>query len=99
MKKRGPKKNQGAKTRVVIQVESKFPESIYLRGEGLSELSWERGVELKREKPDEWIFETEQPFSTGEFKVLINDTTYELGESHPLYPGASIRINPKFPDS
>ncbi len=91
-----PKKQK--KTRVVIQVENDFPSELYLRGEGLSNLSWEKGVELKHEQPDEWVFETDEPFAAGSFKVLINDQTYELGESHPLYPGASIRVNPKFPD-
>lgn len=85
------------KTRIIIQVEPDFPNEIYLRGEGLSGLNWERGVELKHERPDEWIFETDEPFSTGSFKVLIDDKTYELGETHLLYPGASIRVNPKFP--
>lgn len=86
------------KTRIVVQLNADFPSPIYLRGEGLSELSWEKGIAMQHTKPDEWVFETETPFTTGEFKVLVNDTTYELGENHPLYPGASIRINPKFPD-
>ncbi len=86
------------KTRVVVQVDAAFAKAIYLRGEGLSGLSWEKGVELQHAKPDEWIFETDQPFTEGEFKVLINDNTFELGDSHSLYPGATIRINPKFPD-
>lgn len=86
------------KTRVVVQVDADFPNEIYLRGEGLSNLSWEKGVEMKHEKPDEWVFETDELFSTGSFKVLINDQTYELGENHPLYPGASMRVNPKFPE-
>lgn len=73
------------------------PATPYLRGEGLSSLSWEKGIPLQRLKPDEWIFETEELFSGGEFKVLINDQTYELGDNHSLYPGASIRIKPRFP--
>jgi hypothetical protein len=85
------------KTRIVVQIQTN--DSIYLRGEGLSGLSWDKGVVLKHTKPDEWVFETDQPFTSGEFKVLVNDATYELGENHPLYPGASIRINPKFPES
>ena len=86
------------KTRIVVQVDSNFPSVIYLRGEGFSDLSWEKGIELKQEKPNEWVFETDTPFSTAEFKVLVNDKTYEMGESHPLYPGASVRINPRFPN-
>jgi hypothetical protein len=86
------------KTRIVVQVDPNFSSAIYLRGEGISDLSWEKGIEMKHEKPDEWVFETDAPFSAAEFKVLANDKTYEMGESHPLYPGASVRINPKFPN-
>jgi hypothetical protein len=86
------------RTRIVVQVDAELLSPIYLRGEGVKGLSWEKGVELKHEKPDEWVFETDTPFAGGEFKVLLNDKTYELGDNHPLYPGASIRINPKFPD-
>lgn len=89
--------NNQKKTRIVVQVEEDFPSELYLRGEGVSGLSWEKGVHMKHERPEEWIFETDEPFSTGSFKVLVNDQTYELGENHTLYPGASIRINPKFP--
>ena len=85
------------KTRIVVQVDPNFPNTIYLRGEGCPDFSWEKGIELKHEKPDEWVFETDFPFATAEFKVLVNDKTYEMGESHPLYPGTSVRINPKFP--
>lgn len=90
-------RKRGKKTRIIVQVDSNFSKDLYLRGEGMAELSWEKGVEMKHERPDEWVFETDEPFSTASFKVLINDQTYELGDNHPLYPGASIRINPKFP--
>lgn len=86
------------KTRIIVQADLNHPNSIYLRGEGLSGLSWEKGVELKHEKADEWVFETDDFFSNAEFKILVNDKTYELGDNHPLYPGASVRINPKFPN-
>lgn len=86
------------KTRVVVQLDSKEGREVYLRGEGLTSLSWEKGVEMKQERSNEWVFETDEPFASGSFKVLINDQTFELGENHPLYPGASIRINPKFPE-
>ncbi|MFN0064816.1 MAG: hypothetical protein ACKVOH_01130 [Chlamydiales bacterium] len=84
------------KTRVIVHIEGSG--EVYLRGEGTSDLNWEKGVKLKKLE-DDWIWETDEPFSDGQFKVLINDKTYELGTNHPLYPGASIRINPKFPNS
>jgi hypothetical protein len=86
------------KTRIVVHADLGARDTLFLRGEGLSELSWEKGVQLKNEKPDEWVFETDLPFSNAEFKILVNDKTYELGENHPLYPGASVLINPRFPN-
>jgi hypothetical protein len=85
------------KTRIVVQVDPQFTHSIFLRGEGVDGFSWEKGVAMKHEKPDEWVFETDTTFSNATFKVLVDDITYEIGENHPLYPGVSIRINPKFP--
>lgn len=85
------------KTRVIVHIENQGPVEIYLRGEGVPHLNWEKGVKLLPHE-DEWIWEIDEPFSSGAFKVLINDTTYELGSVHRLYPGASVRINPKFPD-
>ena len=90
---------QNQRTRIVIQTEEDFPHVIYLRGEGHPLLSWDRGLELRLENENEWILETEGQFPKGEFKILIDDQIYEMGESHPLYPGISIRVNPKFPPS
>ncbi len=88
----------GEKTRIIVHIEAEgAAPALYLRGEGAG-LNWEKGTQLKPKTDDEWIWESDEPFTSGEFKVLINDKTYELGSSHPLYPGASIRINPKFPD-
>jgi hypothetical protein len=83
------------KTRVIVQMPSKEPP--FLRGEGVSSLNWEKGVPLKSLGHDEWMWETDENFLNGEFKVLIGDKTLELGDNHPLYPGASMRVNPKFP--
>ncbi len=93
MFKRKPKKD---KTRIVVQYDAGFANQVYLRGTGLPELNWAKGIPLKNVKPGEWVWETDVSFTNGEFKVLINDQTYESGENHHIYPGTSIRINPKF---
>lgn len=84
-----------SKTRVIVHLYADEP--LYLRGEGVSSLNWERGVPLQPLADNEWVWETDELFATGSFKIFINDETVELGESHPLYPGSSMRINPKFP--
>lgn len=87
--------HKGPKTRIVIKFDVGFKNLITIRGKGAG-LSWDRGLSLKNTKADEWVWETETLFTTGEFKVLINDTHYELGENHTLRCGASIQYIPKF---
>lgn len=86
---------KGPRTRIVIKYDVGFGNVITIRGRGAG-LSWDRGPSLKNIKADEWLWETEIPFTTGEFKVLINDTQYELGENHTLRCGLSIQYSPKF---
>lgn len=86
-----------AKTRIVVQYDVGFPNTLCIRGEGIEGLNWEKGIPLDNTKPDEWVWETDAPFSSAEFKVLINDSLFEEGENHTIHPGSSICINPKFP--
>lgn len=83
------------KTRVIVKYDVGYANDLYLRGKG-AELSWEKGVKLKNTKPDEWVWETNVPFSNCEFKVLINDQVYETGENHPLHCGSCISYSPHF---
>lgn len=86
---------KGPKTRIIIKYDVGFNNTLFLRGKGAN-LNWDKGVSLKNVKKDEWIWETDTPFTTGEFKVLINDNHYEIGENHPLTCGANIHYTPKF---
>lgn len=86
---------KGPKTRIVVKYDVGFNNLITIRGKGAG-LSWDRGLSLKNAKADEWIWETDIPFTVGEFKVLINDDQYEQGENHTLRCGASVQYTPKF---
>lgn len=88
-------KRKGPTTRIIVKYDVGFNNSIYLRGEG-ADLSWERGLLLKNVKADEWHWETTLPFSKCEFKVLINDRQYELGDNHILQCGKSFEYTPIF---
>lgn len=91
-------KSTQAKTRIVVHYHTDSPpNSLYLRGEGLANISWEKGIALQRVKVDTWLFETDAEFGSAEFKVLIDDKVFEIGDNHPLLQGASMRINPRFP--
>jgi hypothetical protein len=82
-------------TRITIKYDVGFSNSLFLRGEGPG-LSWDKGIKLRNVKADEWIWETSQPFTRGEFKVLINDSHFEQGDNHKLVSGANVIYTPNF---
>lgn len=86
---------KGDRSRITVKYDVGFSNTLYLRGKG-ADLSWEKGIPMKNVKKDEWIWETNSPFSTLEFKVLINDRDYETGENHKLSHGQSVQYTPKF---
>lgn len=88
-------KKSAAKTRVTIKFDVGFPNQLYIRGKGAN-LSWDKGQPLLNIKADEWLWETEAPFTQCEFKILINDRVYENGENHQIHSGSSIVYTPHF---
>jgi hypothetical protein len=91
----GTERRKGPKTRMIIKCDVGFGNSLFLRGKGAN-LSWDYGVPLQNFKSDEWTWETEASFNSCEFKVLINDKIYEVGENHQLSSGTTIQYTPKF---
>jgi hypothetical protein len=86
---------KGTTTRIIIKYDVGFPNILYIRGKG-SNLSWERGTPLKNIKPDEWLWECDSSFALLEFKILINDKEFEIGNNHTLTHGSTIQFTPKF---
>lgn len=82
-------------TRVRVKFDCGFPNTLYIRGSGGS-LSWDRGQPLKNVKPNEWVWESMEPPTPTEFKVLINDRIYEQGLNHPLKKGEEFTYTPQF---
>ncbi len=87
------KKSQG--TKVTIKYDVGFKNALFVRGRGAN-LSWEKGIQLKNTRADEWVWEPETPFTHCEFKILINDAHYEHGENHHLNNGMKILYTPHF---
>jgi hypothetical protein len=81
--------------RVVVKYDVGFNNSLYIRGQGAG-LSWDKGVPLQNISPDEWVWEPSVAFNECEFKVLINDASYEGGDNHHLMPGSSVHYTPSF---
>lgn len=84
-----------AKTRVIVKYDVGFPNHLTIRGKGAN-LSWDKGQPLKNLHRDEWVWETDQSFQQCEFKVLINDASYEVGSNHSLPAGSCVTYTPHF---
>ena len=82
-------------TKITLKYDVGYNNHMYLRGNGVN-LKWDVGVLLKNTKYDEWVWESKTPFSSLEFKALINDQQYELGENHKITYGSTIKYTPKF---
>jgi hypothetical protein len=85
-----------AKTRIVAHFDCGFPNNLFIRGDGISSLSWDKGTVMKNVSPNEWVWESDRPFSTAHFKILVNDGQYEVGENHTLTFGQEVDFSPLF---
>jgi hypothetical protein len=83
-------------TQVVVRHDCGFANSLYIRGEGISTLSWDKGVQMKNVAADQWVWTSDRPCSTIQFKIILNDTKYEQGENHSVAFGQRAEIEPKF---
>jgi hypothetical protein len=90
------KPHKPSKTRILIQYDCGFGNKLFIRGEGISTLSWDKGEPMTNSGPSEWVWETDRPFSVAKFKVLLNDLSYEQGENHNIAYGKEIAISPAF---
>ena len=87
---------QKSKTKIVVKCNCGFPNNLFIRGEGITDLSWDKGIAMKNTKEDEWIWETDRPFSKAQFKIVLNDRQYECGENHMVECGKSLTLSPQF---
>ena len=102
VKKKGVKKKttqqsfrKQEKSAIRIKCNVGYGNNLFIRGEGPG-LSWMQGVLLTNIAPDEWIWETSEPFDSCEFKVLVNDKDFEAGDNHKLPLGAIVQYTPCF---
>ena len=82
-------------TTITVKYDVGFANGIFLRGSGAN-LSWDKGIELKNVSPDEWQWSTRRKFDAAEFKVLINDQLFEIGDNHSICCGDKVTITPHF---
>ena len=90
-----PLANTSTTSRIIIKFDVGFHNHLTIRGKGAN-LSWTKGIPLKNKGADEWVWETDAPFSSLEYKVLINDHHYENGDNHILKQGQTVHYTPSF---
>lgn len=83
-------------TRIIVRCNCGFGNQLYIRGHGVGLLTWDKGIQLRNIDADRWVWETASRFDKAEFKLLINDRQYEIGENHSLTYGAEIDFSPQF---
>lgn len=87
---------QVKRTTIQIQYNCGWGNTLYLRGDTLP-LTWERGIRCDSVGPNLWQCVLERPTSGCiEFKSLVNDTVWEVGENHRVTVHENIEITPQF---
>lgn len=85
------------KSVIKVHFDCGFLNSLFIRGEGIPGLSWDKGILLQNKGKDEWVWETTACFNAPiSFKILINDTNFENGENHLLKCGSTVSCTPNF---
>ena len=83
-------------TRITVKYNCGFPNNLFIRGEGMPGLSWDRGIAMKNVKADEWLWETDKCFEKIQFKIILNDRVYEQGPNHAIECSKTGVFSPKF---
>lgn len=96
MAKKSESKGGLKKTSVTVKFDCGFPNTLYIRGEGCSSLSWNKGIQMTNISSNEWTWECARPCSHVTFKVLINDEVYESGDNHTIGYGDTMTVYPNF---
>lgn len=83
-------------TKIQIRYNCGWGNALYLRGDTLP-LTWERGIRCDSVGPNLWQCVLER-LTSGyiEFKTLVNDTVWEVGENHRVTVHENIEITPQF---
>jgi tRNA-specific 2-thiouridylase len=81
--------------RICVQCDVGFGNHLTIRGNGCG-LCWCKGLPLCNRGADCWCWGADKPLC-GEYKLLINDEVWELGENHRFCPGTVQKICPQFP--
>jgi len=67
-------------TMIIAKVDAGWGNSVYIRGNGAG-LNWEKGVLMQCVGDNEWLWEKKSVKSNFEFKFVLNDEVWAVGEN------------------
>jgi hypothetical protein len=83
-------------TVVVAKYDAGYGNNLYIRGDSAG-LSWETGVLMKNVENDVWVWTTNEAIEGAvEFKFLINDEGWCVGENMSAPAGETTTLSPAF---
>ncbi|MDR2737842.1 MAG: hypothetical protein LBB18_02770 [Puniceicoccales bacterium] len=95
----GNETNAGESVKIVADIDVGFGNFLYIRGDGCG-LSWDKGVMMTPVDDRHWQWKCGCDSVNGcfEFKVLINDEIWSVGENYVAigFNGLSNEISPEF---
>lgn len=88
-------KSAGGLTRIIVKFDAGWGNNLYIRGNGAG-LSWQKGVLMQCTDSDEWIWENKIAKGSIEYKILINDEIWAIGEDMLVNAGETVTARPCF---
>jgi len=84
-----------ANTTLRIHYDAGWENRLFVRGDGPS-LDWEKGIEATWRNGNVWMVKFPNPEGITEFKVLINDTVWNIGSNYRVESGETHDFYPHF---
>ena len=83
-------------TVVVAKYDVGYGNNLYIRGDSAG-LNWETGILMKNVENDVWVWTTNEAIEGAvEFKFLINDESWCVGENMSAPAGETTTLSPAF---
>ena len=80
---------------IEVKIDGGFGNMLFIRGQGCG-LSWDKGVQLTCRDQSTWLWSAKSGKDRVEFKLLLNDEVWALGENLTVAPGEKLDAVPIF---
>ncbi|MBO6101633.1 MAG: hypothetical protein J6P03_00065 [Opitutales bacterium] len=85
----------GGLTKVVVKFDAGWGNNLFIRGSGAG-LNWQQGVLMQCVDSAEWIWENKVAKGSVDFKILVNDEVWSIGEDYSVSAGDTLTVYPEF---